>query len=152
MKRVDILEHRTEIEQWISEKRSKAFIRSQLHCKNETLNKYLGIMGIQYAGNKGTRGHHKTSGIYIPLIEYLNEPSETIKTSTVHKKLLREGYKKHECEKCMRTTWMGEPIPLELHHIDGNRRNNSITNLVLICPNCHAQTDSYRGKNKNRYT
>lgn len=37
---------------------------------------------------------------------------------------------------------------LEIHHIDGNCRNNSEDNLILLCPNCHALTDSYRGRNK----
>ena len=43
---------------------------------------------------------------------------------------------------------MKHPIPLELHHIDGNNQNNNLTNLTLLCPNCHAMTDNYRGKNK----
>ena len=37
---------------------------------------------------------------------------------------------------------------LELHHIDGNHSNNELSNLTLLCPNCHALTDNYRGKNK----
>lgn len=43
--------------------------------------------------------------------------------------------------------WMGKPIPLELHHKDGNHYNNDLSNLEILCPNCHAQTDNYRGKN-----
>lgn len=64
-------------------------------------------------------------------------------------RLLRDGYKKHICEKCKRTEWEGEPIPLELHHINGNNRDNRIENLQLLCPNCHAQTDNYRGRKKS---
>jgi len=45
------------------------------------------------------------------------------------------------------TEWLGRPIPLELHHIDGNRDNNVLENYQLLCPNCHALTDSYRGRN-----
>lgn len=36
---------------------------------------------------------------------------------------------------------------MELHHIDGNHTNNLFSNLVLLCPNCQAQTDNYRSKN-----
>lgn len=39
--------------------------------------------------------------------------------------------------------WMGKPIPLELHHKDGNHYNNDLSNLEILCPNCHAQTDNY---------
>lgn len=43
---------------------------------------------------------------------------------------------------------MGQPIPIELDHIDGNPENNELDNLRLICPNCHAQTPTYKGANK----
>lgn len=37
---------------------------------------------------------------------------------------------------------------MELHHIDGNTSNNKLENLQILCPNCHAQTDTFRAKNK----
>ena len=64
------------------------------------------------------------------------------------RRLLQEGLKKHICEQCGLIEWQGKPIPLELHHINGNNRDNRIENLVLLCPNCHALTESYRGRNK----
>jgi hypothetical protein len=63
-------------------------------------------------------------------------------------RLLKEGLKEKKCECCQISTWQGHDIPLELHHIDGNRENNQLTNLEVLCPNCHALTDNYRGKNK----
>jgi hypothetical protein len=63
-------------------------------------------------------------------------------------RLLREGIKKHQCERCQITEWLGEPIPLELHHKDGDRTNNTLQNIELLCPNCHALTDNYRGSKK----
>lgn len=45
---------------------------------------------------------------------------------------------------------MGKPIALELHHINGIKNDLRIENLQLLCPNCHAFTDNYRGKNKNK--
>lgn len=53
----------------------------------------------------------------------------------------------HKCENCKNEIWMNQPIPLEVHHIDGNNMNNVLENLQLLCPNCHAQTDNYRRKN-----
>lgn len=55
----------------------------------------------------------------------------------------------HRCEKCGETQWMGSPIPLEVHHEDGDALNNAMDNLKILCPNCHALTDNYRGKNIN---
>lgn len=64
-------------------------------------------------------------------------------------RLLRD--RGHRCEICGNIEWMGQPIPIELDHVDGDSDNNAITNLRLICLNCHGQTQTYRNKNaKNR--
>jgi hypothetical protein len=44
---------------------------------------------------------------------------------------------------------MGNPIVLEIDHIDGNNQNHSLDNLRYLCPNCHSQTSTWRGRNKN---
>ena len=63
---------------------------------------------------------------------------------------LRERYKKltgkTSCESCGLSEWMGKPIPLEIHHINGNNTDNRVENLQLLCPNCHALTNNYRGR------
>lgn len=53
-------------------------------------------------------------------------------------RLIEEGYKERKCECCGRTEWNGQPIPLELHHKDGNSYNHSLENLQILCLNCHA--------------
>lgn len=55
----------------------------------------------------------------------------------------------HRCEGCGENRWLGQPIPLEVHHTDGDSLNNEMDNLKLLCPNCHALTDNYRGRNIN---
>lgn len=50
------------------------------------------------------------------------------------------------CECCGNTEWQGSPIPLEVHHIDGDKTNNEENNLKLLCPNCHALTPNYKGR------
>ena len=147
--RTDILERKDEILQWIEENQSKAFICSQLKCKPETLNTYLNKMGIEYKGNQSGKGMVKNRNDYMSLMDYLIS-SQDIQSNKVRQKLLREGYKEYRCENCGLTEWLGQPIPLELHHKDGNRTNNTIENYVLLCPNCHALTDSYRGKNSKK--
>jgi hypothetical protein len=54
----------------------------------------------------------------------------------------------HKCERCLNVEWMGEPVPLSLHHIDGKFENNSVDNLKLLCGNCHIQTPNYGSKNE----
>jgi hypothetical protein len=56
----------------------------------------------------------------------------------------------HHCEICGNTEWMNKPVPIHLDHIDGNPTNNAKENLRLVCPNCHAQTKTYCGKNIGR--
>lgn len=53
----------------------------------------------------------------------------------------------HQCENYKLTNWLNKPIPLEIHHKDGDHLNNDLENLQLLCPNCHAFTENYRGKN-----
>ena len=63
---------------------------------------------------------------------------------------LRERYKKvtgiTSCENCHLSQWQGQSIPLEIHHINGVNTDNRLENLCLLCPNCHALTDHYRGR------
>ncbi len=55
------------------------------------------------------------------------------------------------CEKCRRSTWLSQLIALELHHEDGDKSNNEESNLKLLCPNCHATTKHYRGRNMKKF-
>jgi len=68
-------------------------------------------------------------------------------SSKLRKKLIEDGIKKNECEKCGINKWLSKLIPLELHHVDGNRFNNKLENLQILCPNCHSLTPNH-GRNK----
>ena len=74
--------------------------------------------------------------------------SEYSGISRVKVNLLKE--RGHQCEKCKEKTWQDEQIPIELHHIDGNRTNNEPENLSLLCCNCHALTDNWRGRGQKK--
>ena len=96
------------------------------------------------AGNKG-----KKFGPKRPLSDYLSNRIE-IQSYQLKNRLLSEGLMKPQCVKCSRTTWNKRPIPLELDHVNGNNTDNGFGNLRLLCPNCHAQTPTYRGKNMGK--
>lgn len=63
-------------------------------------------------------------------------------------RLLRDGLKPNRCERCGLTEWQGKPLTLALHHINGDRLDNRLENLRLLCPNCHSQTDNFAGRNR----
>ena len=56
----------------------------------------------------------------------------------------------HQCECCKNTEWLGQPINLQVHHIDGDKTNNQLENLQLLCLNCHSYTDNFGSKNQKR--
>lgn len=77
------------------------------------------------------------------------KPFEELKTNrSLREFLIRE--QGHICSWCKNTEWLGKPIPLELDHIDGVRDNSDRSNLRLLCPNCHSQTPTYKGKNMKK--
>ena len=63
---------------------------------------------------------------------HLNSPKDKAKTLRAIKLRLisKRGGK---CEKCM----YNRTEILHVHHKDRNRENNDLSNLELICPNCH---------------
>jgi hypothetical protein len=140
--RIDIENRKGEIITWISNKDSKAFMCKELKCKPETLNWWLDKMGLNYNGNQGSKG--KVSHQHKTALEYIEV--EAVRSCVLKKKLIEEGYREDKCEKCKLSEWNDEPIPLELHHVDGDRFNNEFSNLQILCCNCHAQTDNYRKK------
>jgi len=76
-----------------------------------------------------------------------NKPVEQCGNNRARRRaLIRE--RGHRCETCRRTTWRGQPITIELEHVNGNSEDNEKGNLQLICPNCHSQTPTYKGRNR----
>lgn len=146
--RKDILKREKDILEWISQKQSKNYICKQLRCKPETLNFYLDKMEIPYKGNMSGKGI-RISTFRKSSLEYLK--SSCVKTNTLKQKLIEDGIKESKCEKCKLKEWQNKPIPLELHHIDGNCHNHSLNNLQLLCSNCHSLTDNNAGKNIGSY-
>lgn len=65
-------------------------------------------------------------------------------------RLFRADILKEECSECGLREWRGKKLSLELDHKNGNRTDNRKENLRILCPNCHSQTPTYRGRNKRK--
>lgn len=76
----------------------------------------------------------------------LDADFETLSFDRLKKRIKLE--QNNKCNECGIDSWNGKPITLELEHKDGNHHNNKRENLECLCPNCHSQTDTWRGKNK----
>lgn len=78
--------------------------------------------------------------------ELLEADFNSLSSGSKRKRVIIE--QEETCFICKNTHWLNEKIVLELDHIDGNNQNNERINLRAICPNCHALTGTWRGKNK----
>ncbi|MGW3951396.1 HNH endonuclease [Streptomyces sp. NPDC004752] len=93
------------------------------------------------------RRHRAPEGL---LVKQSAANARRMQSSRLKRALLKHGIEER-CAMCgMAPVWLGEPLPLEVDHIDGDWRNNEIQNLRLLCPNCHSTTDSYRGRGTSR--
>lgn len=137
--RLDILDRKEEILEYISNNYSKAEIARKLKCKIDTLNRYLNKLGIDYKGNQGGR-KRKSDPKRKPALEFIYSSAAN---SAKRIRLIEDGIKDNRCECCGFSEWMDKPIPLELHHIDFNHYNNDINNLQILCANCHMQAHNY---------
>lgn len=99
---------------------------------------------------KGLRKPKKWGADSYSLEEILQGKFPQYQSNKLRIRILEEGIKKHQCEGCFLEIWQKNPIPLEVNHKDGNKNNHLLENLELLCPNCHALTNTYRGKNIKR--
>ena len=88
----------------------------------------------------------KFPGRGVSLKEILVKNSTYTNTSRLKKRLLDAGLLKNYCYRCGRKKWYKKPIPLELHHKNGVNMDHRQRNIELLCPNCHAFTNNYRGR------
>jgi len=120
---------------------------AKLGIKYDTYRKYA----IQYncfSTNSSGKGLSKRNGNTIPLEEIIEGKHPQYQSNKLRIRLINEEYFEPKCNTCGLTEWLGNPIPLELEHIDGNNSNHLLKNLELLCPNCHSLTSTYRGRNK----
>lgn len=86
------------------------------------------------------RGQFKTRPLGRPLPELL----ATAKSRTnVKRRLLAAGLLENRCQECGLSEWLGEPLCVQIDHVNGVRDDYRLENLRMLCPNCHSQTETY---------
>lgn len=122
--------------------------RAQAGGSQETLKKKIVEFGIDVSHFTGQRWKTESN-----FEEKYTKETLFVKGNQVSNLTLRRYIEKYKllpyiCSCCgCNGSWMGGILSLQLHHKDGDRTNNEVDNLTYLCPNCHAITDSYGGKN-----
>jgi hypothetical protein len=85
------------------------------------------------------------------LEEILVENSNYTYTTQLKERLLKTNLLENKCYKCGQLPiWCGEKLNLQLDHINGVYNDNRLSNLRILCPNCHTQTETFYGKKDKR--
>lgn len=123
---------------------AQASARLGLHFN--TFKRYALMFGC-YNINPSGKGMKKKGKPKIILDEIIAGNHPEFQTFKLKNRLLKDGLFENICSCCGISDWMNKPLNMELDHIDGNRTNHKLENLRMLCPNCHAQTETYRSKN-----
>ena len=113
----------------------------------KTVKKYIKLYEIDishFTGQGWNCGKRfKNFGRKCSLDKILVQNSTYSNTSGLRRKLIENNLKENICENCGIYEWNGKPLTLHLDHVNGDNLDNRITNLKILCPNCHSQTVTY---------
>jgi hypothetical protein len=96
------------------------------------------------------RGDVKPRPRAMPLEQLLVADRPQTNRSHIKLRLLAAGLKENRCERCGLTEWDGRPLNMQLHHVNGQGKDDRLENILFLCPNCHAQTETWGGRNGHR--
>lgn len=145
--------NREELENIVKESESYAGVMRALNISgggnHKTVKKAIEEFGIDTSHFTGQRWNQGKAYSMVLIQDYLDN-KVTIKPGRLKDLLVQFGYKDYQCEICGTINWQDEPITLELHHINGDSDDNTLSNLQILCPNCHSQTINYRSRNSKK--
>jgi len=104
-------------------------------------------LGLDYSHFKGSGWNLGGIAVNAHALEDCLTNKIPIRSRLLKNKLLKAGLIEEKCVECgIPSEWNGKPLVLELDHVDGDKHNNVLNNLRLLCPNCHSQTPTFRGR------
>lgn len=115
----------------------------------DQIKKYIKENNLNTKHFKGKAWNKGLIGIGKPLLSLKDilKKDSTFQSFKLKSRLFAEGLKPRYCEEC---GWAkiaeGGYLPLELDHINGDRHDNRLANLRVLCPNCHSLKPTHRGR------
>lgn len=115
----------------------------------DTVRRYIERLGLDvshFTHQGWAKGNKKTAegyrGDLLPLLV------KGGRVNGLRNRLISAGIKEAKCEECGLTEWRGQPAPLQVDHVDGDRSNNELNNLRILCANCHMLTETWGSKKR----
>lgn len=141
----------------VSNSRSRAEVQRRLGYRpsggvHRYINAHIRRLGLDtshFTGQASQLGKRRTAReVRRALDKVLVKGSRYSTSSKLRGRLIRSGLKSPRCEMCGRDSWLGQPIRLELDHINGDPCDNRLENLRILCSNCHSLTETWCGRRR----
>jgi hypothetical protein len=113
----------------------------------------ISTLGLDTSHFRG-KAHGTTRPRNIRPLDQILHKDTAYPSATLRKRLVSAGLLRNECSECgAPPIWRNKPLTLQLDHINGDPFDNRLLNLRILCPNCHAQTETFKGgKLRGRYS
>jgi hypothetical protein len=108
----------------------------------------LGLSTDHFTGQGWSKGLRGLTGFKPRPLDEILVANSQVSSANLRRRLIAAGLKEPKCALCGIDTWQGQPLPLALDHVNGDPCGNRLANLRIVCPNCHALTETWCARNR----